>query len=163
MIRRDVTRLRQRVNPLTPAQRAQWVQTTPLFTKPSVRRAPHWLLQLPQALTTEQEELLTHLGAECTEVKAVRDLMHTFRQRVQGRQAEVLPRWLEQAEQSSVTEMRSVAAGMRQEYAAVAAALAYAWRNGQVEGQRNKLKLLKRQRYGRAKLDLLQARLLHAA
>jgi transposase len=51
MIRRYVTRLRQRVNPLTPDQRVQWVQTTPLFTKPAVRRAAHWLVQLPQALT----------------------------------------------------------------------------------------------------------------
>ena len=163
MLRRYVTRLRQRVNPLTPAQCAQWVQTTPLFTKPSVRRATHWLLQLPQALAPEQEEFLTHLCALSTEVQAVRDLMHTFRQMVQERQAGVFPRWLEKAEQSPVTEMRSFAAGIRQEYTAVAAALAHAWSNGQVEGQMNKLKLIKRQMYGRAKRDLLQARLLYAA
>ena len=60
--------------------------------------------------------------------------------------------------QSVVAEMRSFATGIRQDYAAVAAALAYEWSNGQVEGQINKLKLLKRQMYGRAKLDLLKAR-----
>lgn len=60
-------------------------------------------------------------------------------------------------------EMRRFAAGIRQDYAAVAAALQYAWSNGQVEGQINRLKLIKRQMYGRAKLDVLKARLLYAA
>jgi len=62
-----------------------------------------------------------------------------------------------------VPEMRRFAAGIRQDYAAVAAALQYAWSNGQVEGQINRLKLIKRQMYGRAKLDVLKARLLYAA
>jgi len=61
-----------------------------------------------------------------------------------------------------VSEIRSFATGIRQDEAAVTAALTYAWSNGQVEGQINKLKLLKRQMYGRAKLDLLKARLLEA-
>ena len=63
-----------------------------------------------------------------------------------------------------VPEMRRFAAGIRQDYAAVAAALAYEWSNGQVEGQINRLKLIKRQnvRAGQ-KLDVLKARLLYAA
>jgi transposase len=61
-----------------------------------------------------------------------------------------------------VTEIRSFATGIRQDEAAVRAALAHEWSNGQVEGQINKLKLIKRQMYGRAKLDLLKARLLEA-
>jgi transposase len=36
------------------------------------------------------------------------------------------------------------------------------WSNGQTEGQITKLKLVKRQMYGRGKLDLLQARLIGA-
>ena len=54
-------------------------------------------------------------------------------------------------------------AGIRRDEAAVRAALELPWSQGQVEGQITKLKLLKRQMYGRAKLDLLQQRLLHAA
>ena len=46
---------------------------------------------------------------------------------------------------------------------AVKAALECEWSNGQVEGQVNRLKLVKRQMYGRAKFDLLRARVLHAA
>jgi transposase len=44
--------------------------------------------------------------------------------------------------------------------AAIAAAIVTAWSNGQTEGQITKLKLIKRQMYGRAKLDLLEARLI---
>ncbi len=47
--------------------------------------------------------------------------------------------------------------------AAVEAGLTQVWSNGQTEGQINKLKLLKRQMYGRAKFDLLRQRVLHAA
>ena len=43
------------------------------------------------------------------------------------------------------------------------AALEYEWSQGQVEGQVHRLKLVKRQMYGRAKLDLLKARVLQAA
>jgi transposase len=46
--------------------------------------------------------------------------------------------------------------------AAIIAAIMTSWSNGQTEGQITKLKLAKRQMYGRAKLDLLQARLIGA-
>ena len=101
---------------------------------------------------------LTHLCEVSTDVKAVRDLVHTFQKMVRERQGEMLPTWLESVEQSPVPAMRRFAAGIRQDYAAVAAALAYDWSNGQVEGQINKLKLIKRQMYGRAKLELALGR-----
>ena len=46
---------------------------------------------------------------------------------------------------------------------AVRAALTHSWSNGPTEGHVNRLKLLKRQMYGRAKFDLLRSRVLHAA
>lgn len=79
---------------------------------------------------------------------------------VRGRRADALGRWLAEAAQS---ELRAFAAGLRQDEAAVRAALTMPWSNGPVEGQITRLKLLKRQMYGRAKLDLLRARLLQAA
>ena len=51
---------------------------------------------------------------------------------------------------------------IQQHVAAVHAALVQPWSNGQTEGQITKLKLVKRQMYGRAKIDLLQARLIGA-
>jgi len=53
--------------------------------------------------------------------------------------------------------------GLRAEYAAARAALSEPWSTGQVEGQITRLKYLKRQMYGRAHIDLLRLRVLHAA
>jgi transposase len=58
--------------------------------------------------------------------------------------------------------MASFASGIVQDQPAVKAALTETWSNGQTEGQNTKLKLVKRQMYGRASLDLLRARLMGA-
>jgi transposase len=71
--------------------------------------------------------------------------------------------WLEDAASSSVDAVKTFAAGLRQNDAAVRAALTMPWSSRQAEGQINKLKLLKRQTYGRASLDLLRRRMLLAA
>lgn len=70
-----------------------------------------------------------------------------------------LAEWLAAAEGSGCAEMRSFAAGLHQDEAAVAAALTERWSNGPVEGQVNRLKAVKRQMYGRAGLPLLKARI----
>ena len=71
-----------------------------------------------------------------------------------------LPSWLERASTGLVA---SFASGIRKDEAAVRAAINSPWSNGQTEGQITRLKLIKRQMYGRAKLDLLQARMIGAA
>ena len=73
-------------------------------------------------------------------------------------QADLDP-WIERARASPVA---SFANGVIKDKAAVSAAITSPWSNGQTEGQITKLKLVKRQMYGRGKLDLLQARLLGA-
>jgi transposase len=163
MVRRYVERLRQPLQALTPEKRLHMLQAKRPFKTPSVRQAGAWLLKNPQDLTPEQEVFITCLCEISADIKVVRGLIHTFQQMIRERQADALPAWLEQAEQCAVPTMRGFAAGLRQDYAAVAAAMEQVWSNGQVEGQITKLKLIKRQMYGRAKLDLLKARLLHAA
>ena len=79
---------------------------------------------------------------------------------VRAHAADALTPWLTDAEQG---ELRSFAAGLRGDEQAVRAALTLHWSSGQVEGQVTHLKLIKRQSYGRAKLDLLKARLIRAA
>ena len=64
--------------------------------------------------------------------------------------------------QSKLKEFVSFARGLSEDYEAVVNALHYQWSNGQLEGQVNRLKLIKRQMYGRAKFDLLRARVLHS-
>ena len=70
--------------------------------------------------------------------------------------------WLAKAEGAECAEMRSFAASLRQDEAAVAAALTEAWSNGPVEGHVNRLKLIKRSMYGRAGWKLLRARVRRA-
>jgi transposase len=80
-----------------------------------------------------------------------------------ARDAPGLMGWLDRVDTSGLPEVRSLAAGIRRDRAAVAPALSMAWSNGQTEGQINRLKVLKRQMYGRAKLHLLEKRFLYAA
>jgi transposase len=63
---------------------------------------------------------------------------------------------------SKLQEFVSFARGLSEDYGAVKNALRYKWSNGQLEGQVNRLKLIKRMMYGRAKFDLLRARVLHS-
>ena len=71
--------------------------------------------------------------------------------------------WLKRARDSTIRQLQSFAKRLQDDYAAVQAAVALAWSNGQTEGQVNRLKTLKRQMYGRANLDLLERRFLLAA
>lgn len=78
------------------------------------------------------------------------------------RQGEQLDQWLTQALQSSLVPFRRFAESLKEDYAAVRAGLTLAVSNGQTEGQINRLKMLKRQMYGRAGLALLRHRFLLA-
>jgi len=82
---------------------------------------------------------------------------------VKERDADGLRGWLVDAQRSEVAEFITFANGITADIGAVRAALEYEWSNGQTEGQVHRLKLIKRQMYGRGKLDLLRARVLYAA
>ncbi len=77
-------------------------------------------------------------------------------------EGEKLDEWLEEAEACKAPAMRRFAAGLRKDLDAVRVGLTEQWSNGPVEGFVHKLKLLKRQGYGRAGFDLLRARMLAA-
>jgi transposase len=91
------------------------------------------------------------------------DLTRDFAAMVRGRQPERFDDWLRAASASGIAEFARLAGGMDGDKAAVAAALTERWSNGQTEGQVLRLKLIKRQGYGRAKIDLLRKRVLRAA
>ena len=85
-----------------------------------------------------------------------RDLMERFHCMLRTRDIGALPHWLVETGNSVLA---SFGKGIAADLAAVKAALTESWSNGQTEGQITKLKLVKRQMYGRARLDLLRARL----
>ena len=74
-----------------------------------------------------------------------------------------LRRWLGEARCCGVRAVETFAVGLAQDDAAVRAALTMPYSSGQAEGQINRLKLLKRQAYGRASFELLRRRVLLAA
>ncbi|EDP62762.1 putative transposase [alpha proteobacterium BAL199] len=89
-----------------------------------------------------------------------REIIASFQAMVRKKSLADLAPWLERARSSLVA---SFANGILKDIAAVSAAITSPWSNGQTEGQITKLKLVKRQMYGRGKLDLLQARLVGAS
>ncbi|QEE42925.1 transposase [Methylobacterium sp. WL2] len=70
--------------------------------------------------------------------------------------------WITEAKASGALAIATFASGLNGDAAAVRAALTEPWSSGQAEGQINRLKLIKRQSYGRAGLDLLQRRMVLA-
>lgn len=89
-----------------------------------------------------------------------REIVATFQTIIRKRSSADLEPWLERARSSLVA---SFANGVTKDQAAVTAAITSPWSNGQTEGQITKLKLVKRQMYGRGNLDLLEARVIGAS
>lgn len=77
-----------------------------------------------------------------------------------GKQSEALQDWLATADKADLPEISRFCDGLRRDERAVTAAVTLPWSNGQVEGQIHRLKLVKRQMYGRAKFNLLRTRVL---
>ena len=88
-----------------------------------------------------------------------RDIVDAFHTLIRRKKEEALEEWLEKA---AHTLLAPFARGLARDQLAVRTAIATAWSNAQAEGQINKLKVVKRQMYGRGKLDLLQARVIAA-
>lgn len=102
------------------------------------------------------ERLCAHAPAVAT----THQLAQAFIEMVQERQAPALEDWLARATASSIPELQTFTAGIERDKPAVVAALTLPFSNGQVEGQVNRLKLIKRMAYGRANFDLLRQRVL---
>jgi transposase len=137
-------------------------EASPRLRLPSAREAS-WLLLRPEELTDEERpvaELLRRLSPEAAHAQ---ELALSFIEVVKERRVDDLRGWLIEAGRSGVAEFRSFANGITSDFQAVRAALECGWSNGPVEGHVHRLKLIKRQMYGRGKLDLLRARVLRAA
>ena len=138
--------------------------TPPPAVHPYSPRQTTWLLwKDPVALTDGERTYVDHLRRTCPSLAWLQALALAFRMLVRDHDLPALARWLEQADQSEFPELRGFAAGLRADRAAVEAGLTLPWSQGQVEGQVYRLKLLKRAMFGRARLDLLKRRFLHAA
>jgi transposase len=154
---------RLRLEPhLRRSKRVRRRKASPRLRLPSAREAT-WLLLRPEELKDEEKKVAETLCRLSPEVKRAQQLALSFVAVVKERRADELRAWLIEAQRSEVAEFVTFANGLTADLQAVRAALEDEWSQGQVEGQVHRLKLLKRQMYGRAKLDLLRARVLRAA
>ncbi|MFC3691627.1 ISL3 family transposase [Chenggangzhangella methanolivorans] len=130
-----------------------------------LQRAPS-AKTIAKAMTIERDRLtkgdailVASIEAAAPELAKARVLLDRFHAMVRRHAAQELDPWIADA---SPSLLGSFTRGVVRDQAAVRAALGEPWSNGQTEGQITKLKLIKRQMYGRAKLDLLEARLIGA-
>jgi transposase len=117
----------------------------------------------PTDLDEEEQDDLSILRDGSATAENVSHLVQTFGQMVRLRQGERLDAWLEEVNRSALPELQTFAAGIQRDKAAVQAGLTLPYSNGLLEGHINRLKLIKRSMYGRAKFDLLRLRVLSSA
>lgn len=155
---------------LSPLRRGEAVQVEPI-TLPSARpmekeqfytarKAAFLVLRRPTKLTEREQQDLERLDEAVARLYV---LSQECTSMVRERSPACLDGWIASAALSDVPELRRFANGIRRDYDAVRAALELPWSQGPVEGQVTRLKLMKRQMFGRAKLDLLRQRVLSAA
>ena len=126
----------------------------------SARYAVWVLLKEPEQLGADKKAALERLLKASPEVARAYNFGHAFLRIVRQRFSKALEPWLEAMAESGLPPLQSLAASLGRDKAAVLAALELPWSNGQVEGHVNRLKLIKRQMYGRANFDLLRQRVL---
>jgi transposase len=158
-------RLRQ-AQGLPPAHRRPRQALPTVVELPSQPLTPHratWLvLRRETQRTTAETQQLTQLSAQSAEVAAAIDLAQDFATLVRQRQPAQLDPWLKRATTSAVDAVRRFATGLYEDYEAVKAGVTLPWSSGPVEGHIHRLKMLKHQMFGRARLDLLSRRFLLA-
>jgi transposase len=126
----------------------------------SARYAVWLLLSQPETLSDEKRASLDRMLAVSPLVRRVYDFAQAFIRIVRHRYSKCLEPWLSAVIEYGIPELIGLARSLNRDKDAVLAALSLPWSNGQVEGQVNRLKLIKRQMYGRAKFDLLRLRVL---
>lgn len=118
------------------------------------------LYKKEKLLSQEERALIKKLKSKSSEINESAILVAAFREIVERKEGNKLRKWITKVQQSGISELKGFAKGLLNDYKAVRNALGLHWSNGQVEGQINKLKMIKRQMYGRASFELLRKRIL---
>ncbi|MFD5463084.1 ISL3 family transposase [Kitasatospora sp. NPDC127059] len=130
---------------------------------PSPRTVAGWILRRPTALSEAEQIRLKSFLAHCPELDALTRHVRSFAVMLTERQGERLPAWLDAVRQDDLPSLHTLAAGIDRDWDAVMAGLTFPWNSGVVEGHVNRIKMLKRQMFGRAGFALLRKRVLLAS
>ncbi len=144
----------------TRRRRSESANAESLRRLPSARTLARLMTNGREALSKADTITIAAIETGVPALVEAREIIASFHQMLR-RKGEGAPiPWIDRARRSLVA---SFANGVAKDEPAVRATITSPWSNGQAEGQITKLKLVKRQMYGRAKIDLLQARLIGAA
>ena len=129
-------------------------QVPPLTSK----QAAYLITRKPENREPDEAELLEIVVQQHPDLALLVQLADTFLKLLREQQADGLDEWLTTTLASSFKPLKTFAKGILDDYATVKASMMTTVSNGPVEGLNNKLKMLKRQMFGRAGLDLLAKR-----
>ncbi|MFE9889843.1 transposase [Streptomyces scopuliridis] len=128
----------------------------------SPRAVAGWVLRRPETLSESEYLHLKNVRANCPETDALTRHVRSFATMLTERQGERLPDWLAAVRKDDLPSLHTLAAGIDRDREAVIAGLTLPWNSGVVGGHVNRIKMLKRQMFGRAGFALLRKRVLLA-
>ena len=138
---------------------ARPVPAAPLV--PKTRRITRWLLSRPGSLDADDQAQLAGVTAACPHLDALAGHIRAFAGMMTRRQGLLaLEDWLTRVEADDQPQLHSFANGIRRDQQAVTAGLALPYSSAAMEGNVNKIKMIKRQMYGRAGFPLLRKRVI---
>jgi len=155
--RGSVQAVRRYVHPFRATLTAPPVAPPP----PKPRQVVRWIMTKPDDLHAEDMLRLKEILARCPELDATAGYVREFATMMRDLRGDLLEDWMRSIEASDLSALHSLVIGLRRDQDAVTAGLTLHWNSGPVEGQVNRIKMLKRTMFGRAKLDLLRCRILN--
>ncbi|WP_330182278.1 ISL3 family transposase [Nocardia sp. NBC_01503] len=127
---------------------------------PSVRRVVSWLMSDPANLDSDDQHRLDAILTASPELTCLAGHIRAFATMMRQRRGRELEQWMKAVDADDLPALHSFVRGLRRDFDAVTAGLTLPWSSGPVEGHVNRIKMVKRQMFGRAKPDLLRKRIL---
>ena len=129
---------------------------------PSVRQVTGWIMTHPDHLDKRDATKLRGIRDRDSDLEQLTAHVRAFAAMMTGRHGDRLDTWITDAEHSTLAPLAAFARNLRRDLDAVRHGLSLPYSSGPVEGNNNRIKMLKRQMFGRASLDLLRKRVLLA-
>jgi hypothetical protein len=129
---------------------------------PTVRAVTSAILRHPDRRDADDQLMVKQVRAQCAHLDALAEHVSGFAEMMVGRHGDRLDTWIAGVEADDQPDLHRFVNGLRRDEAAVRNGLTLPHSSGAVEGSVNRIKMIKRQMYGRAGFDLLRKRVLLA-
>jgi transposase len=127
---------------------------------PKTGQVASWILRNPASLSEQEQATLTQVRARCPHLDTLASHVSEFAQILTSRHGDRLAAWIAAVDAGDQPDLHSFTRGLKHDHAAVLNGLTLPHSSGPVEGHVNRIKMIKRQMYGRASFDLLRKRVL---